>query len=64
MLTQNAAVKVDDLPRLVCLRSDLSDNAGIVAIGDETDILTIGLVSDSEAKLLRKFPRAGLRPPP
>ena len=51
MLAEHAAGQVDDLAGHLGLGAKLADHAGIIAVGDEADVLAVGLGGDGEAQL-------------
>ena len=59
MLTQHAAIEVDDFAAGVRVGADFANDTGIIAIGHETDVLTVGLHRHNQPELLRD--RAHLR---
>ena len=60
MLAQHASLQIDDLARIGGTGAQLFDHAGIIAIRDEADVLTVGLVGDGEAEFRRQRPGLGL----
>ncbi len=59
MAAENPAVEMDDLAGPRRARLQPLDHVGIAAVGDEADVLAVGLVGDPEAEL--RGERAGLR---
>ena len=53
MLAEHAAVEVDDLAGRRRLRAQPLDQPGIIAVGDEADVLAVGLGRDRQAGLGR-----------
>ena len=60
MLPEHAAVEVDDVAGGRGLGPQLLDQAGIVAVGDEADVLAVGLGGDAEARVLGEPPDLAL----
>lgn len=50
MLTQHAAVHMDDLARFGRIGAQLADDLGIIAVGHEADVLAVRLVGDGQAE--------------
>ena len=59
MLSQNAAVEMDDVTAGIGIGPNFANDAGIIAIGHEADVLTVGLHGDHQPQLLSD--RAHLR---
>ena len=53
---KNRAIGMHDLARLPALRPQLADDARVIAVGNEADVLTIGLIRHGQAEARRKHP--------
>src|SRR3546814_3533535 len=59
-----AAVDMDDVAPIVGLGAQLLDQRRIIAIGDEADVLAVGLARDAEPQLARDLAHHALFEPP
>ncbi len=51
---QHPAVQMDDVPRLGALRAQAIDHGGVSPLGDEADVLAVGLLGDGQTQFGRR----------
>ena len=56
MAPEHGAAEIDDIAGKRGVRPKLVDDGGIIAVGDEADVLAVGLLGDGEAEAFGEFP--------